>query len=231
MRRRRHLFIAALALTFPASVGLAAEAPEMDIPSDMRDPVGLVPAKEAAVILRGWLELDDWYVQTVAVIRLKELGQTLKPEELQRFFWAAALCNGADLKLVRRALDALTHQEARDGVGLLLKADCRWAAPYAIRFDTPGTSEWLREDVRRLLVVGNQSTGTTSGGPIHLLIVFFRRFEFGESCDCRQDVRLRKMPANDAVNTACQSESPRWRPALFKPSSACRNRAPPRNGP
>jgi hypothetical protein len=152
------LFIVALVLMLQPGDGVAAEAPEVaaeapeiDLPADMRDPVGLVPAKEAAVILRGWLELDDWYVQTVAVIRLKELGQTLKPEELQRFFRAAALCNGTDLKLVRRPLDALTPQEARDGVGLLLKANCRWAAPYAIRFDTPGTSDWLRAELRRSL--------------------------------------------------------------------------------
>jgi hypothetical protein len=161
------LFIVALVLMLPAGDGVApaaravaARAPEMGIPADMRDPVGLVPAKEAAAILRKWLEVGDWYVKTVAVIRLKELGHTLTPEELQLFFVAAALCDDEDLKLVHRALDALTTQEARDGVGLLLDANCEWAVPYAIRFDVPGTAAWLRGELRRVLGLDNRSPDT-----------------------------------------------------------------------
>lgn len=122
---------------------------ESAIPDDMRDPTGILPDDEAAETLRDWLRFDDWYVQAVAVIRLKQLGRSLRASELARFFRLAALADRNSLGLIRRALDLLTVEEASEGVAKLLRAECQWALRDAIRWDVAGADAWLEERLAR----------------------------------------------------------------------------------
>ena len=131
-------------LTYEEHVqALPTPSGETDWPADLHDPTGEASPEAATSILRGWLTRDDWYLQCVAVIRLKEFGARLAPVDLQRFFRLAALAG--DRRLVCRALDALGTDEAREGMGRLLAADCAWVLPRAIRVRAPGTREWLEK--------------------------------------------------------------------------------------
>ena len=120
---------------------------EAKLPAEMHDPTGILPDAEAEKILRSWLEFDDWYVQSVAVIRLKQIGRELKPEQLNRFFELAA--RAGSRRLILRALDSLHPTEGSPGVARLLKAGCDWALPLAVRFDSPGTEAWLQVRLER----------------------------------------------------------------------------------
>jgi len=122
---------------------------ETTLPPEVRDPTGVLPDDQAEKALRKWLRVDDWYVQTIAVIRLKESGRSLKAPELNAFFRLAALSDRNSLRLILRALDLLTAQEASAGVGKLLQVGCEWALPHAIRFNARGTQAWLADRLER----------------------------------------------------------------------------------
>jgi len=126
---------------------LPSRGAESELPEGMRDPSGVLPDAEAERILSGWLEFDDWYVQCLAVIRLKQLGREFRPEELNRFFRLAALVG--DRPLVRRALDSLRPAEGAEGARKLLPVGCGWALPWAIRFGSDGTEAWLQARIER----------------------------------------------------------------------------------
>src|SRR5205823_10721235 len=118
-----------------------AEKPERDLPATMHDPYGVLPDAEAEKVLRGWLDFDDWYVQAIAVIRLKTMGVELRPPELKKFFTLAGAAG--DRPLLRRALELLQPSEACDGAIVLLNAGCDWALPWAVRFNSPEATQWL----------------------------------------------------------------------------------------
>jgi hypothetical protein len=122
---------------------------ECTLPAGMLDPTGILPPEPAETVLRSWLGIDDWYVECVAVIRLKALGRTLASTDLAHFFRLAALVGNRPL--VARALDALDAGEGAAGAGQLLAVGCDWALPWAIRFGTPGTTDWLRAHLENLL--------------------------------------------------------------------------------
>ncbi|MEK7413309.1 MAG: hypothetical protein AAB263_08325, partial [Planctomycetota bacterium] len=123
-------------------------AVEAVLPDGMHDPTGLSSDTETEKTLRGWLAFDDWYVQCIAIIRLKALGREVPSVALNRFFRLAALTG--DRPLVRRALDALRATEGTAGAEKLLTVGCGWALPWAIRFNSSGTEAWMESRLEYL---------------------------------------------------------------------------------
>jgi hypothetical protein len=153
---------------FPAGSGN-----EIALPADMRDPAGVLPDDQAREILRGWLKIDDWYVQSVAIIRLKRMGYRFKPDELLPFFRLAALSQENDHRMIMQAMDLLSPEEAADGVDRLLRMECDWAVPYAIRNNVPRAQEYLRNRTAALFLNAGSSYGDFQWNRARILLGYY----------------------------------------------------------